>query len=467
MGDEMKDDLWKLDGVAQAELVANGEVRPRELVEMALTRIDALNHELGAVVGLDRELALARAEGDLEGPFAGVPFLVKDVLPYPGFRCAFGSRLFAQNVARDHTPYTAAIEAAGLVPIGKSATSEFGLLGSTETALEGVTHNPHRLTHSAGGSSGGAAAAVAAGLVPFAHANDAGGSIRLPAALCGLFGFKPSAGRTLPGVAVKNDFVDLTNDHCISRSVRDSARFLAATEDPAARECVGFVSEPLTRSLRVGVYTTSLLGAAAPKSGAAAVERAAGLCSELGHVVRTVDPPPVDGEALSKAFFTVAGSAIASVLDMVSGMTGQPLPDGAVEPFTSELVAWYRQLPAGAVAEARKTFEEAASTMRTFLSEHDAVLCPTLGVEPPEIGFLSPNLPRQELLRRTERLAGYTPIHNIAGAPAMSVPLHVTEDGLPVGAHFAARPGQDALLLALAYQLEEAAPWRDRWPVGA
>jgi amidase len=464
MGDEMKDDVWKLDGVAQAELVEKGELSARALVELAFARIDALNEKLGAVIGIDREAALARADGELEGPFAGVPFLVKDVLPYPGFRCTFGSRLFADNVGRDHTPYTAAIDAAGLVPIGKSTTSELGLLGSTETALEGVTHNPYRLSHSAGGSSGGAAAAVAAGLVPFAHASDAGGSIRLPAALCGLFGFKPSAGRTLLAVPAKNDFVDLTNEHCVSRTDRDSARFLAATEDPEAKDRVGLVSEPLTRSLRVGVYTTSLMGAAAPESGAAAVERAAALCSKLGHEVRTVDPPAVSGEALSKAFFTVAGSAVAAVLDMVAGLTGQPIPDGAIEPFTDELVTWYRQLPEGAVDEAREIFEEAASTMRAFLSDHDVTLCPTLGVEPPEIGFLSPNLPREELLRRTERLAGYTPIHNIAGAPAMSVPLHTTNDGLPVGAHFAAGPRQDALLLALAYQLEEAAPWRDRWP---
>ena len=216
--------LWQLDATAQAALVEQGEVHPRELVQVALRRIEDLNPTINAVCGLDAERALQRAEQPLQGPFAGVPFLIKDVLGYPGFRHAFGSRTFAGNVATEATPYTERLDEAGLIVLGKSTTSELGLLGSTETALDGITRNPWDLELSAGGSSGGAAAAVASGMVPFAHASDGGGSIRLPAALCGLFGFKPSRGRTVRAVPFENDFTRLVSEHCVSRSVRDSAR---------------------------------------------------------------------------------------------------------------------------------------------------------------------------------------------------------------------------------------------------
>ncbi|HYG69711.1 MAG TPA: amidase family protein, partial [Anaeromyxobacteraceae bacterium] len=203
--------LARLDGVAQAELVARGELSADELVEACLERIDALDPLLGAVVTVARD----RPAPGRRGPFAAVPFLMKDASPWPGLRWSMGSRLFASRTASAHTPYGRRLEDAGLVCVGKSATSELGLLGSTESLLEGVTHNPWDLSASAGGSSGGSAAAVAAGLVPLAHANDGGGSIRVPASACGVFGFKPSRGRTAAASLVRSDFVDLTSDHCI------------------------------------------------------------------------------------------------------------------------------------------------------------------------------------------------------------------------------------------------------------
>jgi len=457
-------ELWKLDATAQAELVRSGEVSSRELVEAALGRIDSLDPVVGAVVGLDRERALAQAEQPRSGRFAGVPFLVKDLLGQTGLRCSFGSRLFTGFVPQEQSPYAEAIDAAGLITLGKTKSSEFGLLGSTETLLDGPVSNPWRTTHSAGGSSGGSAAAVAAGLVAFAQSSDGGGSIRLPAALCGLFGFKPSRGRCLPAVP-PSDLPDLTIEHCISRSVRDSAGFLAETENrDGAHDPIGLVAEPRKERLRIGVYRGTLLGQDPPESGARAVDRAIALCRELGHVVEEVSPPAAVGRDVSDAFFTVAGAAMDRVIGMVASMRGEAVREGELEPFTWSLITWYRALPPDALDRARDKVVRTANVVEQYLAQWDVTLCPTLGVEPPELGFLAPELTREIILDRTEALAGYTPAHNMVGAPAMSVPLHWSEDGLPVGCHFAAPRGQDARLIALAYELEAASPWAERWP---
>ena len=460
-------ELWKLDATAQAKLVRDGAVTSRELVEAALERIDALDAELGAVVGLDPGRALQTAASVGEGRFAGVPFLTKDLLAQPGLRCAFGARLFASFVPPEASPYVQAVEGTGLVTLGKTTSSEFGLLGSTETALDGPTRNPWSLAHSAGGSSGGAAAAVAAGLVPMAHASDGGGSIRLPAALCGLFGFKPSRGRCRPALP-PSDLPDLTIEHCVSRSVRDSAWFLEATEDPGGvHGRLGFVERAELKPLRIGWFTSSLMGEPAPADGAAAVQAAASLCASLGHHVEEAQPPAPVGPDVSEAFFTIAGESIERIAGMVAGMRGAPVREAELEPFTWALLAWYRRQPEGTLQRALGRMRSAAAAMEAFLSGWDVALCPTVGVDTPELGFLAPTLSREVILRRTEAFAGYTPAHNMVGAPAMSVPLHTSAAGLPVGCHFAARVGADATLLQLAYQLEEASAWADRWPAFA
>ncbi|MEZ4323261.1 MAG: amidase family protein [Myxococcota bacterium] len=454
----MTAEWWTLDATAQADLVRSGGISAVELVQGALDRIDA-NASLNAVVGIDAERALARARAVGTGPFAGVPFLTKDLLPQPGLRAAMGSRLFAGYVPTDPVPYTRCIDEAGLVTLGKTTSSELGLLGSTETALDGTTHNPWGPSWSAGGSSGGAATAVAAGLVPFAHASDGGGSIRIPAALAGLFGFKPSARATAPATPYENPFVALTSEHCISRSVRDSAAFLAATSaSPSDRVDPGPV-----RPLRIGVYTTTAFGEPAAAESCEAVEHAVRVCEALGHHVERVDRLPVSGEAVSRGFFTMAGGAVGAVRDMLAPVLGRPLAPGDVEPFTWALLAWFDGLSEEQRALAFAGLQEQGAAMRGFLERYDVTLCPTIGCARPEIGFLSPELPFDVALRRTEQLAGFTAVHNPAGAPSMSVPLHWTEAGLPVGVLFSASPGADAQLLRLAYQLEEAVPWSDRW----
>ena len=451
----------RLDGVAQAELVARGELQRSELLDAFVERLDAMNPLIRAVPAADVERA--RGAKVPAGPFAGVPFLVKDLLPYPGLRWSMGARLFARNVATQGSPYVGRIDAAGLVTAGKTAASEMGLLGSTETLLDGVTHNPWDLSRSAAGSSGGSAAAVAAGIVPLAHANDGGGSIRVPASANGLFGFKPSRGRCA-ATSPPTDFGALVSDHCISRSVRDSALFLSLTEEhDTALPPLGHVREPIARSLRIATWTRTMLGDEPEPAVRRAHDEAVALCASLGHRVEPVAPPAVDGPALGDAFFLVAGSAVAGVIEMVDRLRGRPVQRDELEPFTWSLVEELERRGPGALGEARAAFAAATERYLAAIAPYDAVLTPTLAVVPWRIGHLSPVLPREELLRRTGRAVGYTPIHNVAGCPAMSVPLHWTDDGLPVGIHFAAAPGADALLLGLAYQLEAARPWRDRW----
>jgi amidase len=457
------DHIARLDGVAQAQLVARGELSALELIDACQRRLELVNPLLRAVVATDFDAARARARSGLSGPFAGVPFLFKDLCPVPGLRCAFGSRLFASHVPREGSPFSERVHAAGLVTVGKSATSELGLIGSTETLLEGVTHNPWQLTLSASGSSGGAAAAVAAGIVPLAHASDGGGSIRGPAASAGLFGLKPSRGRTLPSSSSSGSPFDaLLSDGCISRSVRDTALFLSVVESPGALPALGYVREPSPRPLRIGYTSTTLLGTEPEADCLRALEATVALCRELGHRVEQAPAPRIDGRALSLAFFTCAGAALAGMVDTLQPALGRAVGPDDVEPFTLELIAAARDAQARGV-DVRSSFETASRLYLDALAPYDLLLTPTYATRPWQLGWLSPLLAPDELIARTERAVCYTPIHNAAGCPAMSVPLHWAADDVPIGSHFAAAPGREDLLLGLAYQLEQARPWAERW----
>jgi amidase len=464
-------ELARLDACAQAELVRRGELTADELLAACEQRVEAMEPVIHGLASKNFERARARlAEPAVQsGVFGGVPFVIKDVAPYPGFVWSLGSRLFAHNLVSAPSPLAQSLDRAGLLVFGKSTTSEFGLLGSTETLLHGVTHNPWNLAYSALGSSGGAAALVASGIVPVAHASDGGGSIRIPASVCGLFGFKPSNGRNVSpalGAGSNSDFMKLTPDHCISRSVRDSARVLAVLERPeldAALPRVGEVTEPIQRRLRMGFYSRTVFGQEPVAEVRAALDRALALCAELGHTVTEIAAPPLDGPALSEAFFSVAGAAIADVFDMMGAMLNRPVGRGDVERFTLELVEFQRRAGKASLERARETFRKAREAYLSATRGLDVVVTPTLPVLPWQLGTLPPILDRETLIARTEERVNYTPIHNIAGCPAMSVPLAMSEGRLPIGIHFSAAPGEDALLLALALELEAAAPWGDRW----
>jgi amidase len=455
----VKSSLARLDGVAQAELCARGEISAEELLEACWERIDALNPLLRAVVTPSRESHPPARPG----PFSGVPFLVKDATAWPGLRWSMGSRLFSANVARQQTPYGRRLEESGLICVGKSATAELGLLFSTETLLEGATHNPWNLACSPGGSSGGSAAAVAAGLVPLAHANDGGGSIRVPASACGVFGFKPSRGRTVPASFGTSDFGDMTSDHCISRSVRDSALFLSVTEDRSGATPVGFVREPIARPLRIAAWTRTTMGDEPEPTVRRAYDEAVALLTGLGHQVESIAPPDFDGAMLADAFFLVSGAAVAGIVETADRTRDLPVQSHELEPFTWALMEAFLARGPDALPRARATLAQAVHAYQAATRGYDVVLTPTMATVPWPIGHLSPVLGREELLRRTARAIGYTPLQNITGGPAMSVPLHFPEGGLPIGTHFAGAPGADGLLLGLAYQLEQARPWKDRW----
>jgi len=455
-------EIASLDATAQAELVAKGEVTAAELLDAAEERVNRLEPLLHTMATVD--FARARAGRPAKGPFHGVPFLLKDTTPYTGLRWALGTRLMARNMASPPTPFGARIDAAGFVVIGKSTMSEMGLLGSTETLAEGITHNPWDLSRSATGSSGGSAAAVAAGLVPIAHANDGGGSIRIPASANGVFGFKPSRGRTVSAIIGQSDFGDITSDGCVSRSVRDTARFLSLVEDETNAYRTGHVTGPSKRRLRIGTWAETFDGREPDAEVRRAYDATVALVRELGHQVEEATRPLLDTGALGEAFFAVAGAAVAGLIQAVGGMRGKSVRDDELEPFSWTLARRAMEGGPPALEAARDVLAKAARAHLDAVAGYDVILTPVTATQTWRIGHLSPLVPADELIARTAETVGYTPIQNIAGAPAMSVPLHMSRDGLPIGSHFAGKPGDDAVLLALAYELEAARPWADRWP---
>jgi amidase len=397
-----------------------------------------------------------------------VPFLVKDLDDYKGLPTRYGSRSAALNPpATEQDPYIDAFDRAGLVTIGKSATPEFGFLPTTEPLATGVTHNPWDLARSSGGSSGGAAAAVASGVVPVAHASDGGGSIRIPGSNCGLFGLKPSRGRMI-GTRTETKITDLGVNHVLARSVRDSAAVFAATEDAAAGARfppVGLVAGAGRRRLRVGVLVENGLGHSPSPEVVASIESAAKLMAGLGHHVEPTHWPD-DGARFIDDFLLLWASGAAQTADDLAKRLGHQPDESLLEPFTLGLVALARRTPPAEMGAALQRLEADALAYDTWFPSHryDVVISPVLSTPPPLLGEVGPSVPFDVLVPRLKEYVGYTPIHNVAGAPAMTVPLYWTETGLPVGTMVSARAGQEKLLFELAYELEAARPWAHRYP---
>lgn len=456
-----------MDAVEQASLVARGEVSALELVDAAIARIEQLNPQLNALASFDFDQARARARmAPSCGPFAGVPTLLKDLLPYPGHAAGFGTRLFKGQPAQGETDYTSALDAAGLVVLGKSTTSEFGLLGTTETLAHGATRNPWNKKHSTGGSSGGAVAAVASGMVPIAHASDGGGSIRGPASFCGLFGFKPSRGRTVSaGLPPTMPTARLISDHCVSRSVRDSAVWLAATERPDLGQplpSIAALGSIRTKPLRIGVFRNDSFGRVATQDARQAVDVAIALCEVLGHEVIACEGPQVASKETSDAFFALTGVGLSGLFDHVRSQMGEAFDEAVFEPYTCEIVRRSRSLSPDDIARSVISLGAAEGAANRFIADYDVLLSPTVPFPAFPLGLYGPESDADALITFTEHVAGYTIVASLAGWPAMSVPLHWSANGLPIGCHFAAATGRDALLFSLALQLEEMAPWARR-----
>jgi amidase len=452
-----------LDAVAQGELVRTKKASPLELVEAAIERIEAANPKLNAVVNKDYDRARERAKGPLpEGLLSGVPYLIKDLADYEGLVNSQGSRLMAKNMAATTGLVTQSAVDAGMIVLGKTNTPEFGLLATTEGLLLGPCRNPWNLDHSSGGSSGGAAAAVAAGILPVANASDGGGSIRIPASCCGLFGLKPTRGRMDVGPTPLAADIGVINS--VSRTVRDGAAVFAASESKGRKAQyapVGFVSGPSKKRLKIAFNTMSYYGREPEPDVKEAIEATAKLCADLGHEVVPVKNP-LDGDEFINIFLTVWASGPSSVVQLAQAEGLKP--EDVLEPWTLGLAKFFDRKPANALERALAYFDVVERTVADFMGDYDVWLTPVLNAPAPRLGQQAPTVDFDTLYQRTVEYVAYTPIHNVAGTPAMSVPLGMSRDGLPIGSQFSAAKGGEGMLLALAYELEQAAPWIDRHP---
>ncbi|MBL6952559.1 MAG: amidase [Alphaproteobacteria bacterium] len=480
----MNDDpLAFLDATALADLVRRGEVTAAELVEAAIARIERLNPALNAVITrMDDQARAAVRDGygaaDNDAPFAGVPFLLKDLIAeYAGVAIGEGSRfLHGRCISTQDSELVIRLKRAGVIIAGKTNTPEFGLLPTTEPALHGPTRNPWDITRTTGGSSGGSAAAVAAGIVPMAHANDGGGSIRIPAACCGLFGLKPTRARNPMGPGYGDAGSGLAVEHAVTRSVRDSAALLDATSGPAPGD--PYWAPPKERpyaeevgrapgQLRIAVSTKALTGAKIHPECQAAVEATAKLCEELGHIVEWAEPA-FDEARYLKAFAS-AWTAFASwaIRDWADRFQLSPSED-QFEPNTWRMYQSGERRSGGAYLRTMQDIQQVARQVAGFFETYDLTLTPTIARPPAPLGYFDwDGGNRDVFLEHIGEYSGFTSIANGTGQPAMSVPLHWTADNLPVGLHFMARFGAEDTLFRLAGQLEQARPWAHRRPAVA
>lgn len=451
-------DLLALDGLAQVQLVKEGQISVVELVSAAIERIDRLNPLLNAVISANYELAMDRARAldanRQRRVFEGLPFVVKDLTDVAGFQTLNGSRLFRGFVASESHEFVQATERAGVVVLGKTTTPEFGLIGTTEPLVTGLTRNPWSLDHTTGGSSGGAGAAVAGGMVPIASGSDGGGSIRIPASQCGVFGLKPSMGvpvgsaEALPGgISVKG---------VLSRSVRDSAAMLPVYARPGSAD---LVTDPIDRKLKVGLVVDDHFGRTPHPDVVKAVESTAALMTDLGH---SVEPAvfSFDGAEMMDHFmsFWTQGPVQARAEAINQGLA----PESVLEPWTLGLAKMGAKRGEAEIAAAIR-YLTALSDADALFGGFDVLLSPVLSQPPILIGEQSPILPFEPLYEAVLAYVSYTPIANVTGLAGMSVPLYWNQSGLPIGSQFLARRGTDELLLQLAFQLEQARPWADKW----
>lgn len=488
------DEYMDHDATALAELVATGQVTAKELLAAARDRARAVNPTLNAIVRwMDRE-ADEIAASELSGPFAGVPFLIKDLgQDYRGLPTSMGTYALIDTPASEHSTVTERWLGAGLVPFGKTNTPEFGAKAITESQVHGPARNPWNTGHTPGGSSGGSAAAVAARIVPCAGASDGGGSIRIPAACCGLFGLKASRGLIPTGPALGEGLLGSATDGVVSRTVRDSAAMLDVLAGPAPES--PFIVTPAEEGysgevgkdpgkLRIGYFVPTAVNPVPDREAFAAAENAAVLLESLGHEVTKLDRAPFDDAQLAEDFLLGWFAFCAWGVDEAKKLSGAG--DSAFEDDTLIMAALGKGAGAVAFCGAIERKQDHVRALADFHSRYDLLMTPSLATPPPVIGAFDPPAALKVgakvlaktrtggLLRHTpvvkdmiEQNLGwvpYTQLANITGRPATNVPLHWTDNGLPLGVQFVGALGSEGLLLRLAAQLEEAQPWADRRP---
>lgn len=444
------DALGRHDLTSLQQALAAGEVSSQEVRQAAVARAQAA-HLLNAVVTW-----VEAADDPTGGPFAGVPTFVKDNEDIAGYPTTFGSRATPTTPMRHDTRLVQHWRRLGFATIGKSALPEFGLTATTEPLAHGPTRNPWGLDNTAGGSSGGSAALVAAGVVPVAHANDGGGSIRIPAACCGLVGLKPSRGRLVNPEAMDRMPVKVVSQGILTRTVRDTVAFYEAMGQIHLTDLppIGPTKEP--QRLRIGVVVNGLAGMSADPQVAAAVHDAAAECEKLGHHVEVIDDP--FGDQIAQDFLRYWGMLAFSLQRFGGQVFGKEYQPQRLEPFSQHLAKFFSSVAVNLPGSIRR-LRRFPADYDTALGDFDVLLSPVLGSLPVPIGYLGPDVDPREHLIRLMRFAGFTALQNVSGAPAISLPLARSDSGLPIGIHLAARMGQEQLLLDLASTLEQAVGW--------
>ena len=484
------------DGLGLAMLIRKGQTSPAELLETAIEHIDRLNPSINAVVTFMYDHGRDALNNlPMDAPFAGVPFLLKDhIQAYEGVPLSEGCGALKGYVPDYDNEMVIRFKKAGVVILGKTNLPEFGLLGITEPEAFGPCRNPWNPGHTPGGSSGGSAAAVAAGMVPLASGNDGGGSLRIPAAYCGLFGMKPSRGRNPTGPVHGQIWQGAVQDHVISRSVRDSAAMLDATHGPDTGAPYAICPpegsyieavEQVPKPLKIPMNTRSPIGTPVHPECRRAVETAARLLEHLGHRIEEAEPR-VDGFELARSYVSAYFGEVAAKLKEMETLLGRKVTRTDVEPATWALGLIGRTISAGQYAAALHNWDAAARNMGRFFDTYDVYLTPTTADPPARIGELNPKPLEAMMLKMVntfglgwllqitktiDRMAvrslartPFTQLANVCGLPAMSVPSHWTPDGLPCGIQFIAPFGDEGTLFRLAGQLEKARPWFDRRP---
>ena len=462
------------DGLGLAELIAEKQISPLELLRAVHQRVEALNPKLNALCHLFFDKAEAQIKECPEKvPFRGVPFVLKDLGQYlTGTVTSAGSRIWRNKVADSDSTLVGRYKRAGLVIFGKTTSPELGLTTTTESIVYGQTRNPWNLDRTSGGSSGGAAAVVASRIVPMAHGSDGGGSIRVPASCCGVFGFKPTRGRVPMGPMQFEGWNGCSHHHALTISVRDSAALLDVStgtelgspyfspppECPFIKE-VG--ADP--DKLRIAAVTVPPSGTPLDLECKRAALNAAKLCESLGHTIEET-VLPIDNTMLSDAFVTVVQVSVARVLDDAATTLGRPVNEQDVEPVTWAMMQAGMKVTSVAYSRAITILHQIGLLMAKFHQSYDVILSPTLAKPPVPLGTLSLSRPTMSWWKEITEFSPFTALYNATGQPSMSAPLHWTTDGLPVGVLFSSRFGEDATLFRLAAQLERAQPWAGRRP---
>ena len=485
------------DGLGLAELVRKRKVSPAELVEEAIQRIEAHNPKLNAVINKLYERARNTAKSDLpDGPFKGVPFLMKDLMAtLEGIPTSAGNELWKDIPAKVDSELARRWMKSGVIVVGKSNTPEFGLTPYTENETFGPARNPWDTERTPGGSSGGSAAAIAARIVPMASGGDGGGSIRIPSSACGLFGIKPTRGRTPTGPELGESWEGFAIEHVLTRSVRDSAAMLDATQGPdigaayIIPEAGPFLKEVGKKpgKLKIAVTTKPMLGKNVHADCVAGVEETVKLLEELGHEVVEASPV-IDGEVYSLAFLTIVAANARADIEEAAEAAGKKVSVDDFDVSTFGMGLFGTILKASEYARAIRYLQKVSREIGRFFEDYDVLLTPVLNQPPVKIGELAPAASEQAMIKMIGRTGAkwvldamgiikplaaqtfefipWTPVFNVTGQPAMSVPLHWNEADLPIGMHFVGHWGDEATLFRLAGQLEKAKPWADKVPAG-